>query len=73
MTIVAFMSYSSVARPAYLNAAQTAILCVVKFDHLPDPMLFCAASYDVEPHGRQIFNECVAGKYGSIVPFGGQK
>lgn len=32
----------------------------------PDPILFTAHAYDIEPHGRELFNRAQAGEFGQI-------
>eukprot|EP01037_Dinobryon_pediforme_P018400 gene18400-18669_t len=63
------MNYSSATNPAWANDKQNAIRLTIKFDHLPDAMSFLATSYDVEPHGAQIFNDAKAGKFGPVAPY----
>lgn len=59
----------NVIEPKYVNASGTAIDCKVKFTEFNDFVPFCATSYDVEPYGIQIYNNCVAGIYGPVAPF----
>lgn len=58
--------YTSVANPRYVNPSNTAILCTVQFAHIAGPVPFIATNDDPEPHGKQIFADCVAGKYGPV-------
>jgi hypothetical protein len=58
---------TSLKTPVWVNDEQTAIDCVITLDVFGDEELpFTAASYDVEEHGRVIFQELVDGKYGLI-------
>lgn len=61
--------YMTVNTPAYADAASRSVHCVVQFSHLQAPVPFLATADDVEPHGRQIFADCVAGKYGPVAPY----
>jgi hypothetical protein len=59
----------SVTSPKYANESGDTIECLVKFSYLPEPIWFGATSYDVEPHGVQIYQDCVAGKYGLVAAY----
>lgn len=58
-----------VKNPKYVNAENTVIDCSVKFAEFPEYVPFGATNYDPEPYGVQIYNDCVAGKYGPVAPF----
>ena len=59
--------------PVWVNKEQTRIDCEIKTSQFGDEVLpFAADMNDVEPHGRQIFADIVAGKYGPIQPFAGE-
>lgn len=53
----------------YTTSDNTVIDCKVKFAELPGYVPFAATSYDSAPYGVQIYNDCVAGRYGPITPF----
>ena len=61
---------TSVANPVWANAAQTLINCQITVEQYPGEVLpFTADPNDVEAHGRQIYADCIAGKYGPIGPY----
>ena len=45
--------------------------CSVKFDHLGSEVPFTASKNDPENHGRSMYDDLVAGKYGEIAPYTG--
>jgi hypothetical protein len=47
----------------------TEIDMVVKFVEFSDELPFLATPYDTEPYGVELFNNAVAGDYGSIAPY----
>lgn len=58
---------TSISNPRWSNAEHTAIDCEITTSQFGDEVLpFTADQNDVEPHGRAIFADIVAGKYGSI-------
>ena len=58
---------TSVANPRWANAEQTVIDCEITTSQFGVEILpFSADANDVEPHGRAIFADLVAGKYGPI-------
>lgn len=58
---------TSVSNPVWANAEHTAIDCDITTSQFGLEVLpFTASSMDVEPHGRAIFADLVAGKYGFI-------
>lgn len=59
----------SVVNPRYARSDGSVIDCVVKFGHLPAPVSFGATPFDPEPYGVQIYNDCIAGKYGTVAPY----
>lgn len=62
------MVYTQVRNPRYTE--EGLIECEVLFEQFaPEWLPFCASPEDVEEHGRQIFAECVTGKYGEPAPF----
>lgn len=62
---------TSIKDPVWANDEQTAINCTITLDECGDEEFsFTACSYDVEEHGRIIFQELVNGQYGPIAPKG---
>lgn len=58
---------TSVSNPRWSNAEHTRIDCEITTSQFGDEILpFTADQNDVEPHGRGIFADIVAGKYGQI-------
>jgi hypothetical protein len=61
---------TSLKNPRWANAEQTMIDCEITTSQFGDEVLpFTASSNDVEPHGRAIFADIVAGKYGEIAAY----
>ena len=58
---------TSVSNPIWANAEHTLVNCIITTSQFGDEQLpFTAGQDDVEPHGRAIFADIVAGKYGAI-------
>jgi hypothetical protein len=58
--------------PSWANAEHTVINLFVKFQENVDQlgeMEFSAASYDIEPHGRDIFERAKAGEFGPVAEY----
>ena len=55
--------------PVYTNEEGTIIDCLVKFDTVPTELPFTADKFDVEPHGREIWQQCKDGVWGSVAPY----
>ena len=60
------MKYTEVKNMVYANEENSLITCDVKFELLDDFIPFTASPDDSEPHGRDIYNECLNGKYGEV-------
>lgn len=61
---------TSVRNPRWANAEQTTIDCEITTSQFGDEILpFTASANDVEAHGRGIFADIVAGKYGPIAAY----
>lgn len=59
--------YSQVKNPLWANSEHTRIDCEVDFNHLDyDFVSFTADPTDVMEYSKTIFDECVAGQYGTI-------
>lgn len=58
---------TSLTNPVWVDAEHTRIDCIITTTQFGDEKLpFTADPNDVEPHGRAIFADLVAGKYGAI-------
>lgn len=55
--------------PAWSNADHTAIDLKIKWVGINEEFPFTAMPTDVELHGRQIFENAVAGAYGDVAPY----
>ena len=61
---------NDVRNPKWNNAEHTQLNCEVDFDELDENYVeFTADPNDVEEYGKQIYADCVAGKYGEIEEF----
>jgi hypothetical protein len=61
---------TSLIAPQWANAEHTSIDCEITTSQFGDEALpFTAAQNDVEPHGRAIFADLVAGAYGPIAEY----
>jgi hypothetical protein len=61
---------TSLSNPRWANAEQTMIDCEITTSQFGDEVLpFTANENDCEAHGRAIFADIVAGKYGTIAEF----
>lgn len=61
---------TSVSNPRWSNAEHTNIDCEITSSQFGDEVLsFTASKDDVEAHGRAIFADLVAGKYGAIAEY----
>ena len=58
-----------IKNPVYVDETGDRIDCDVKFDTLPTYVPFTADKNDVEPHGREIYAQLVAGDWGPIAPY----
>ena len=58
---------TSLTNPVWVDHAHTRINCIITVSTFGDEKLpFTASPTDVEAHGRAIFADLVAGKYGPI-------
>jgi hypothetical protein len=61
---------TSLTNPIWADAEHTMIDCEITTSQFGDEVLpFTAASNDVEAHGRAIFADISAGKYGTIAEY----
>ena len=63
------MIVESVINPVWANLEHTLINCTVKFGHFDDVVPFTASPNDVEAHGREIYADLIAGRYGEIAEY----
>lgn len=63
------MKYTDIKSPAWADAKNTVITCLVKFTAFADYLPFAASSTDTEAHGRDIFTRCAAGEFGEVVAY----
>ena len=63
------MIIESVISPSWANAEHTLITCTVKAEHFDTAIPFTASPNDVEVHGREIYADLVAGRYGEIAEY----
>lgn len=64
------MNYTAVSNVRWADAAQTRVLMDVVFPEVSlTAVSFLAAPEDVEPHGRALYAEAVAGTYGAVAPY----
>ncbi len=59
----------AVRNPRWGREDRTAVVCRVKFDHLPEEILFTATAADAKRQGREIFRRAAAGEFGEVAPF----
>ena len=58
-----------VKNPVYVSEDKTTINCVVKFNEQTEEHPYTAYINDIVQHGREIYNDLIAGKYGEIGPY----
>ena len=62
--------YTAIKNPKWANIDHTSIDCEVNFNHLPiDFVPFTANPNDSMEYSKQIFDECIDGKYGEIAEY----
>ena len=62
------MNYSNVMNPQWGDAEQNVINCIVDFEGIGQ-VPFAANPNDMYEHGKQIFADCAAGKYGPVAAY----
>lgn len=60
------MDYATVTDPRWVDTEHTAILCRVRFAAFDIDIPFMAMPGDPHGHGRTIFADCLAGRYGRV-------
>jgi len=64
------MNYTNVTNPVWANEEHTIIDCMVVFTNLgPEPVPFTASQNQVCTYETEIFNDCAAGKYGTVAAY----
>jgi hypothetical protein len=64
------MKYTQVTNPQWANAEHTVINCNVDFNDLKEELVpFTAVASGDYEHSHQIFDECVAGQYGTVAEY----
>jgi hypothetical protein len=64
------MAITSVSNPRWANESQTIIDCDITTDITGSEIMpFTASINDPESCGRQVFEECIGGKYGPIAKY----
>lgn len=64
------VNLTSVKAPQWANEAQTLVNCLITTSQFGDDELpFTASAEDVEAHGRNLYAELTAGKYGPIAEY----
>lgn len=61
------MIISNIKNPQYVTADNSRVICDIDLDG--SPCKFVAAPDDCTEHGRQVYADCVAGKYGEIAAY----
>lgn len=55
--------------PVWANEENTAINLIVKFVEIPEELPFTASPDDPMPYGVELYNNALAGDYGTIAPY----
>lgn len=63
------MNYSSASNPKYASKDKSQITLSVDFGHPIGVHFFLATANDTEAHGKQLFADATAGKFGPIAPY----
>lgn len=63
------MTIIKLENPIYMAEDLSSIDCTITFDTFGVPLPFTASLHDPEPHGIQIYEDLVSGKYGPIAPY----
>lgn len=63
------MVYTNPHSPVWANAEHTCINLLVTFDWLPEEVPFTAAPWDVEEHGRELYQRAMDGEFGEIAEY----
>lgn len=56
----------SVRNPRWSSEDGSTIDCLLRTNHLVDEVPFTASKHDCEPHGREVYERCLAGEFGEI-------
>jgi len=63
------MIYIEVKDPVWANSENTHINCQVLFEGQASFFPFTASASDTESYSVEIFNQCVAGQWGTVAPY----
>lgn len=63
------MNYSNPHSPVWGNTSHTTINLMVTFEWLGEEVEFTAAPFDVEEHGRELFERAFSGEFGEIAEY----
>ena len=63
------LTVTACTAPKWADAAHTIINCQVTFAQIGKPLDFNATASDPETHGKSLFADLVAGKYGAIAEY----
>jgi hypothetical protein len=63
------MEYTNVKNPVWTSEQNDSILCDVLFTDQTEYSSFVASPTDNTTYGPQIYNQCVAGDWGTIAPY----
>jgi len=55
--------------PQWADSDHTMIDLIIKWDTIDEELPFSATAEDVEAHGREIYNNALAGEYGEIAEY----
>jgi len=58
-----------VKNPVYFREDKSIINCIVKFAEYDTEHPYSATSHDVVAHGKQLYSDLIAGKYGEIADY----
>jgi len=64
------MQFKQVKNPAYSNAEQTKIDCLVEWSKFPGRLLpYTATADDTTAHGQDLYSRLIAGNFGTIADY----
>ncbi len=63
------LTVATCVKPKWADAKRTVINCQVTFAQIGKPLDFNATASDPEAHGKALFADLVAGKYGPIAEY----
>jgi len=63
------MKIETVKNPVWADVENTRINLVLKIESIPDEIPFTASPDDSESHGRALYADAVAGRFGPVSPY----